>query len=330
MKKKDSEVTFWRRIKKNKNNQVNMNVDFNDDSIPHILALLHEKEPLNLDLSMNIDENVFSRSFPMNRESENESDSDDYSDSENDSLSSFSSIENIKPMIETPSMKLRTGKNTKIFPEEKKNHRLKLPFMQRLYEYCMNERNREWIDFYEDGGVWIKNIKKMTDDCLISPLLKIKFTSFRKMLTNYGFTGYRLSGSSSNETVYRHLQFRRDSYEQCLRISPHHEKVKSQEKKEEDDENLYIRKKRGPKRKKAEISDSSSETTVERWSNPPQKRTSLISYKNTFSDLNESLSLLIEKMNKIKSDLESSRFSRTEIRQYQHKIQVIKDILNEC
>ena len=170
-----------------------------------------------------------------------------------------------------------------------------------------------------------KKYQKMNEDCLISPLLKIKFTSFRKMLTNYGFTGSRPFGLSSNESVYQHPQFKKDTYELCLRIIPRPEKLRSHLKETDDEnDNPYRRKKRDPKRKKVEISDSSLEQSL----NPPKKSIFLSGSKNTFSDLNESLSHLIVKLNKIKSDLESSRLSRTEFRQYQHKIQLIKDILN--
>lgn len=293
-----------------------MNVEL-DDSVQDILGiLLNEEKPMNLDLNLTIDENVFMKNIDMRSESEFESDSDD------DSIRSYSSIEEEKkPFI----LEEKESSIMKLPPKEKKTYQTKIPFMQRLYEYCINIKNREWIDFYREGGVWIKNIKKMKEDCPISPLLKIKFTSFRKMLTNYGFTGSRHFGLSSNETVYQHPQFKKDSYEQCLRIIPRPEKLRSHLKEtDNENDNPYRRKKRNPKRKKVEISDSSSEQS----SNPPKKSRFLSGSKNTFSELNESLSHLIEKMNKIKSDLESSRLSRTEFRQYQHKIQVIKDILN--
>lgn len=311
-------------IKTNKK-QVNMNVDFNEDSIGNILSFLDEDHSINpLDLDMSIDENVFFRNkisgqlSDVESDSDSESDNRSYMDSDYDSLTSKESIKKV------PSIKLRTGKNTiYIHTQEEKTKRVRLPFMQRLYEYCINEKNREWIDFYPSGGVWFKNITKLKDDCLISPYLKIKFTSFRKMLTNYGFTSLRSTAFSVNETVYQHPQFKKDSYEQCIRISTLPEKVKNHSK-QDGEEDV---KKRIPKRKSLEISDSSSMTSEEQWSpSLPRKlkpkKTSLVSSK----ELNDSLSSIMEKMNKIKSDLDSSKLSRSEIRLYQQRLNVIKEV----
>ncbi len=277
-----------------------MNVATPDDSMENIFSLLDEK-PSSSYLDLHIDENIF---MIKNKILEEE----DLSTSVGDNTL-FSSIE--RPVVH-PSVEVKIKRST--VSKINMSQRTKLPFMHRLYNYCSDSKNREWIDFYSKGGVHIKNIKKMSEDCLISPLLKIKFTSFRKMLTNYGFQSIK-ERFVENEVIYKNPLFMRGEYEQCLSILPTPEKMTNK------------------KSKKRDFSDTSSETSDEVWV-PPRKNLCRFNNKEETEFVSgESIPLLIseimKKINKIEEDFTSFSISRTKIRKYQNKLKMIQELLNE-
>jgi hypothetical protein len=209
--------------------------------------------------------------------------------------------------------------NEEVKPIKKKVYinRTKLPFMQRLYMYCQDEKNREWIDFYPRGGVHIKDIQKLSEDSLISHLLKIKFTSFRKMLTNYGFQSIK-GRSLVNEVIYQNSRFLKDSYEECLNILPIPEKLKTIN-------HEKILRKRGMKRN----SDTSSETSEEMWIPPRKYKKKEEKNEKTSIELPNLLSNILLKMKKIEEDFHSSSLSRSDSIKYREKLKVIQKLLEE-
>ena len=273
-----------------------MNVDFNDESMEGIFAFLDDES---IQLDEHIDEHIFTRDILSTRPINNVLVSDD-----NESVS--------KVHEEVKSIHVKKRVVTKSY------NRTKLPFMHRLYKYCQDEKNKEWIDFYSKGGVHIKNITKLSEDCLISPLLNIKFASFRKMLINYGFQSIR-ERSSVDEVIYQNPQFVKESYEQCLNIITTPEKIRS----------IDNPRKKGVKRRKSYMSDTSSETSDETWVPPPKNKRN----SSTKTSLEESIPYLasgvIKKIKNIEEDFHSSSITRSEVRKYQQKLMIIHKVLHE-
>ncbi len=280
-----------------------MNVATSDDSMENIFALLDERTQSSSYLDINIDENIFMIKNKILEESDNE---EDISTSVGENTL-FSSVE--RPIVNPPPVEIKTKRSS--VSKINMSYRTKLPFMHRLYNYCSDSKNREWIDFYSKGGVHIKNIKKMSDDCLISPLLKIKFASFRKMLINYGFQSIK-DRFVVNEVIYQNPHFMKDKYEQCINIQATPEKMTSK------------------KSKKRDFSDTSSETSDEVWV-PPRKNHR--HFKENEDVTGESISHLVsdimKKINKIDEDYSSFSISRSNIRKYQTKLKMIQELLNE-
>ncbi len=266
-----------------------MNVDFNDESMEGIFALLDEE-------STHMDEHIFTKDI-------------------------FSMAEvSIRPINNV----LVNDDNESVKPiQEKKREtktyiRTKPPFMHRLYMYCQDKKNKEWIDFYPKGGVHIKNITKLSEDCLISPLLKIKFASFRKMLINYGFQSIR-ERSSIDEVIYQNPQFVKESYEQCLNILAIPEKIRS----------VDNPRKKGVKRRKSFISDTSSETSDETWV-PPHKNIRIPSPKTSMDEsIPHLVTEIVIKIKRIEEDYHSSSKSRSKVRNYHDKLMMIQKLLDE-
>ncbi len=271
-----------------------MNVHINEDSIGNILALLDNDESFQLE--EDIDEHIFTRNIFQTGEV------------------SIQPIHNVIGSEDNESDSTIHEKKR----ETKTYIRTKPPFMHRLYMYCQDKKNKEWIDFYSKGGVYIKNITKLSEDCLISPLLKIKIASFRKMLINYGFQSIR-ERSSVNEVIYQNPLFIKESYEQCLNIMAIPEKLRS----------VDIPQKKGIKRRKSFISDTSSEMSDETWVPPKKNKRNSSTKTNLDEALPHLANEIVNKIKKIEEDYHSLSISRSEIHKYHHKLMMIQKILDE-